>query len=92
MTVKSGYDRYLEYQYGQSGDFFSHLFRAIMQADSKNTEKLRLAFPEEVDAYDLWAHHPNGVRLMAEQCSPDHPLLTNLKKEYPNYFAEKDGD
>lgn len=39
----------------QHGDWFTaHLLRLIKKADARNREKLRLAFPEEVAALELW--------------------------------------
>lgn len=75
---KNGYDRYLECQFGWSGDFFRTLFDAIARADTKNTEKLRLSFPEEVEAYLTWTR--KGQDEFLAKCNPDHPLMKELKE------------
>ena len=76
----NGFDKYLEYQYRQSGDFYQALWLAIMRADTDNTARLAKGFPSEVEAYRVWSQE--GVELFADQCSPDHPLLPRLKDEY----------
>jgi hypothetical protein len=41
------------------GDWFTaKLLRLIAKADASNRERLRLGFPDEVAAYDAWAHGP----------------------------------
>jgi len=75
-----GFNKYLEYQYRQSGDFYQALWLAIMRADTKNTARLAKGFPSEVEAYRVWSQE--GAEAFAEQCSPDHPLLPRLKNEY----------
>jgi len=78
--MTNGFDKYLEYQYRWSGDFYQILFQAIQQADTKNSARLAQGFPEEVEAYHIWAHV--GVEEFAQHCSQDHPLLARLKEEY----------
>jgi hypothetical protein len=41
----------VDWQYKLAGDFKTALSHAIMTADSINIEKLRMGFPEEVEAY-----------------------------------------
>ena len=41
-----------DWQYGYSGSFYKSLQEAMSKADSKNTGKLKLGFPEEVEA--MW--------------------------------------
>ena len=37
------------------GDWFtSHLLRLIAKADEENRQKIRLGFPEHVDAWERW--------------------------------------
>lgn len=44
---------------GGHGDWFTaDLLRLIAHADKNNIEKIRLGFPEEVEAYEKWY---NGV-------------------------------
>jgi hypothetical protein len=40
-----------KWQYRLHGDFFKHLMEAIIRADYINIAKLRLAFPDIIDAY-----------------------------------------
>lgn len=77
----TGYDRYLEFQFGWSGDFTQALFQAIARADSDNLAKLSEGFPQEVDAYILWSQH--GAKALAAKVSPSHPLVRNLVQDYP---------
>ena len=78
--MTNGYDKYLEYQYRQTGDFYTLLFRTIMQADTKNMERLSKGFPREVEAYLTWSRV--GVKEFAKHVSPDHRLLSTFQKEY----------
>lgn len=78
---KTGYDRYLEFQFRQTGEFHTALFNAIQYADQENIEKLRLGFPEEVHAYLLWSR--SGKDVLLAMCSPEHPLVLGvLSGEY----------
>ena len=43
-----------EYLKGLSGSFYTSLFRAMFKADASNLERLRLGFPEEVQAVIDW--------------------------------------
>jgi len=47
---------YLEFQWGMTGDFFTHLWRAIGHADMHNINRLRVGFPAEVKAYLSWTN------------------------------------
>lgn len=78
--MKNGYDRYLAYQYRMIGDFFRNLFQAIQIADSTNIEKLRMGFPEEVDAYLTFSRI--GAEEFLEKCSLDNPLVERMRAEY----------
>lgn len=78
--MKNGYDRYLDYQYQRSGGFFKAVFDAIKLADSDNTKKMALAFPEEVDAFRLWTRV--GVPDLARRVTVGYSLLDDLCKEY----------
>jgi len=41
------------------GDWFgADLLRLIARADSENRERLRLAFPSHVEAYEAWMRGP----------------------------------
>ena len=40
--------------YGEGDYFTARLLRLINKADSSNREKLRLGFPEEVEAYESY--------------------------------------
>ena len=76
----SGYDKYLEYQYRQTGDFYALLFRAIQQADGENLDRLAQGFPTEVEAYKCWTRI--GVKEFATYVTPGHRLLDTFRKEY----------
>jgi hypothetical protein len=78
-NVMSGYDLFLEFQYNQSGGFFSTLFMAIQLADFENLARLEKGFPEEVDAFRRWSHE--GPAALAEKVTPDHPLLERLRRD-----------
>ena len=43
----------------RGSSFNAKLFRLIAHADSVNREKLRLAFPEEVAAYEAYLENAN---------------------------------
>ena len=78
--MTNGFDKYLEYQYRQSGDFYTLLFRTIMQADTKNTARLAKGFPSEVEAYRVWSRV--GVKEFVKHILPGHRLLSRFKEEY----------
>ena len=76
----NGYDKYLEYQYRQTGDFYTLLFQTIQQADGQNLEKLAQGFPSEVEAYKCWTR--TGVKEFVKHVSSNHRLLEPFKAEY----------
>lgn len=78
--MKNGYDRYLDFQYDRSGDFFRALFRAITLADIDNTAQLAKGFPEEVNAYRVWTRL--GVARFLTLLSPGHDLREQFMAEY----------
>lgn len=45
-----------EWQYDTLGSFFKGLYTIISKSDTKNRAKLRLAYPEEVEAVDKYQH------------------------------------
>ena len=73
----NGYDRYLEFHFGMTGNFFKSLFNVIAIADNRNIEKLRLGFPEEVDAYLIFTRV--GKDAFLSKCNPDHVLMKDLE-------------
>jgi hypothetical protein len=75
--MKTGYDRYLEFQFGIAGDFFTQLFRAIQQADEKNLHRLALGFHEEVDAYIVWSRY--GRQAFLDKCTQTHGIIAKIK-------------
>lgn len=77
--MKNGYDRYLEFQFRQTGKFFTLLFEAISNADEINVELLRKGFPEEVDAVHAWQRQ--GQDALIGKCTPGHPLIERLQLE-----------
>lgn len=76
---KNGYDRYLDFQFSQLGGFFTLLFTAISEADENNVEKLRLGFPEEVDAVQTWRRV--GAEALFAKCTPDNPQVERMRQE-----------
>ncbi len=78
--MKSGYDRYLDYQYRRSGGFFKAIFEAIKLADIDNMPKIEAGFPEEVDAYRVWARE--GALALALRVTVGYGLLDDLCAEY----------
>jgi hypothetical protein len=74
----NGYDRFFDFQRGRSGSFFTNLFRAISVADHQNLAKLEKGFPEEVEAWRLFAHTEGGLIT----------LLTRLSGYNRTAFAE----
>lgn len=73
ITNTSGYDQYLEFLHGQTGDFLRTLFTCIQLADHNNLERLSLAFPTHVDAFKIWSQV--SVEVFLTKVSPSHPLL-----------------
>ena len=63
-----GEKRYIEFQWStllRPGSFYSALFEAISRADPENLARLRLAFPEEVDAVVAWREGDFAERVAA---------------------------
>lgn len=46
------------WQYRRTECFSDHLFTLMQKADSKNFERLKLAFPEHAGAYQMWYAYP----------------------------------
>lgn len=90
MYGNSGWDRFIEFQYQFTGDFYTLLFRTIAQADGKNLQRLGMGFPEEVHAYKLWTQE--GQEAFACHVTAGHPLLRNLvaemKHECPDILTD----
>ncbi len=82
--AKNGYDLFLEFQFDQTGDFYKALFNAISRADVNNIEKLRLGFPEEVDAMERFRFV--GEIALLSKCSAGHPLIEKML--YENSISE----
>lgn len=76
----NGYDKYLEFQYKQTGDFFTALFNAISRADGNNLSLLTKGFPSEVEAYKTWTRI--GVKEFLRHISQDHRLRDQFVNEY----------
>jgi len=75
----NGFDKYLEYQFQQTGHFFTQLFDLISRADEDNLVKLAKGFPQEVEAYKTWTR--KGVDEFRKSVSAGHPLLQRLDSE-----------
>jgi len=73
----NGFDKYLEFQFGLTGSFYTALFQAIHQADEGNLHRLAQGFPEEVEAYKVWSRM--GRQYFLKLCSPDHPLIGKVR-------------
>ena len=59
MSQMSEYDRTHVGLVMQEGDWFTaDLFRLIDKADRENRERIRVAFPDEVAAYEAWLVGP----------------------------------
>lgn len=79
MSKSSGYDKYLEFQFRETGNFYSKLFDLIAIADFEYIEKLRLIFPEEVDAYQTFTRI--GQEAFLAKCTKGHPLIEQMEFE-----------
>lgn len=77
----NGYDKYLEFQYRQTGGFYTALFNAIMRADNKNMVKFASGFPSEVEAYRIWTSG-GGAEEFIKHVTPGHALLEQFADEY----------
>jgi hypothetical protein len=73
----NGFDKYLEYQFHLSGNFYTRLFQAIELADTDNLARLAQGFPQEVEAYRTWSRV--GQQQFLERCSPNHPILQRVE-------------
>lgn len=81
---KSGFDRYLDFQYRSGGSFFKALFLTIQKADKYNLPKLALGFPEEVEAYKTWTRV--GVEEFAKRCLTRDKQFVAFCREYDIEF------
>ena len=77
--AKNGYDRYLDYQYSKSGNFFRALFYAIRTADPINLLNLQKGFPEETAAYVAFTQ--GSLEDFYAQCTPGNPLIQRMRDE-----------
>jgi hypothetical protein len=75
----NGFDKYLEYQFQQTGHFYTALFELIQRADDENLKKLAMGFPQEVEAYITFARV--GVGAFLAKCTPSHPLIPRMKSD-----------
>ncbi len=79
---RNGYDLLLEWVYGQTGHFYTQLFELMARADTENLNKLGQGFPEEVEAFRIYAYDVDGLEKIMQRASHDHPLLTKFIQEY----------
>ncbi len=77
---KNGYDRFLDYQFGYSGEFFKLLFKMMFQADPSNLAKLSLGFTEEAAAVKLFKEHPKGKEIILDCCTPGYALVKDVRE------------
>jgi hypothetical protein len=74
----SGFDKYLEFQFRWTGDFYTLLFQVIGCADEGNLGKIAAGFPSEVEAYKTWTRI--GQEAFLAKCDPKHPLMEKIRK------------
>lgn len=74
------FDKYLEYQYQQTGGFYTSLFETISYADPIHLIQLNRSFPNEVQAYVTFT--TKSLEEFVANCTIDHPLLPSFKQEY----------
>ncbi len=87
--IISGFDKYLDFRYGEIDSFYKKLFEAIEEADKKlQMFRLAIGFPGEVVAYLCWNEH--GVECFVEKISENHPFRTQLVVEYNLDQLEKE--
>ena len=72
----NAYDKYLEFQFRQTGSFYTQLFELIAVADDENLNRIAIGFPEEVRAYLSFTRH--GVKDFISKCTPGHVLINEL--------------
>ncbi len=65
--MNDGEKRLVEFHKGISGSFFSFLFNAIFKADSENMAKLKLAFPQEVEAVRRFRSEDNYWQTLEQE-------------------------
>ena len=70
--MTKGEERLVFFQYDKLSSFYNSLFLTIIKADKENLAKLKLGFPEEVQAYENYTTIPN--------------YWDNLKKEFEGRF------
>lgn len=75
--MKNGFDLYLEFQFHQTGSFYTALFDLISHADPMNIHRLALGFPDEVEAYRVFTQV--GLDEFLAKCTPDHPLIEQMR-------------
>ena len=78
--TKNGYDRFLDYQFRYSGEFFKLLFQTMFQADPTNLNKLRQGFPQEASAVDWFKNHPQGKEHILNACTPGYALVKDVRE------------
>lgn len=62
MNAATKEDLKIKIKYWQEGgtNFTSMLFTLIAKADHENRERLRVAFPDVVEAWESWQASPGG--------------------------------
>lgn len=76
---ENAYDKYLAFQFGQSGNFYKLLFEMISVADDVNAAKLSVGFPFEVDAVHTWQR--DGQEALLAKCTPGNPNIERMRLE-----------
>lgn len=61
----------IEWQYNLCGDFKTALWQALIKADDKNLERLRLGFPIEVESFLRYSREPGFWKSVCEKAGGD---------------------
>ena len=62
-----------EWQLGLTGDFYTQLINAAMRADSNNFERLKLGFPELMEAIYLYKTKDGYWAKLSKQWNDRYP-------------------
>lgn len=59
INLTRGEIKFIEYQLGMTGAFYTGLFELFWKADRFNSDRLMLAFPEEIEAAWKFSNEPD---------------------------------
>ena len=77
---QKAFHKYLDFQFGYSGDFLQALWQTIQRADPDNTNLLAEGFPHHVEAYRVWTQE--GVDAFLGECDPEYSLTIRMREEH----------